>query len=57
VATVNITESALEELNDVPHPIQVRIYNIVARLEKWPAVSGAKPAAGCSEWKLSDSHG
>jgi mRNA interferase RelE/StbE len=46
VATVNITDEALKELSDVPRPIQKRIYDIVARLEKWPAVSGAKPLRG-----------
>ncbi len=46
MATVNITDEALKELSDVPRPIQKRIYDIVARLEKWPAVSGAKPLRG-----------
>jgi mRNA interferase RelE/StbE len=46
MATVNITAGALKELSDVPRPIQARIAHVVERLEKWPAVSGAKPLRG-----------
>ena len=46
MANVEITPTALEELSDVPRPIQRRIRDVFVRLERWPEVSGAKPLRG-----------
>jgi hypothetical protein len=46
MATVTITEEAQQQFYDLPVAIQARIERIFARLEKWPAVSGAKPLSG-----------
>jgi mRNA-degrading endonuclease RelE of RelBE toxin-antitoxin system len=43
---VVVTASALEEFTRVPRPIQARVLQLVSRLERWPAVSGAKPLSG-----------
>jgi mRNA-degrading endonuclease RelE of RelBE toxin-antitoxin system len=43
MASVIITDGAREQLVQVPVVIRMRILSIIDRLEKWPAVSGAKP--------------
>lgn len=43
MATVNITPTATEQIGELPLPMQGRVWRIVARLDAWPAVSGAKP--------------
>jgi len=40
---VTITEDAYRQALDLPLPIRKRIRDLLARLEAWPAVSGAKP--------------
>ena len=46
MAIVNITQAANDELAEIPLPIQTRVQAIIARLEDWPAVGGAKPLRG-----------
>lgn len=46
MATVKITDEALQQIEALPVPIGVRVQRLLARLEKWPAVSGAKPLRG-----------
>ena len=43
MATVIIEPEAQTQLDRVPRGIHGRILNLIARLEKWPQVSGAKP--------------
>jgi mRNA-degrading endonuclease RelE of RelBE toxin-antitoxin system len=43
---VVVTASALEEYAKLPRPIQVRVLQLVGRLNKWPNLSGAKPLRG-----------
>ena len=43
MATVKMTQEAYDGFEALPSTIQVRVTEIVARLEKWPEVSGAKP--------------
>jgi mRNA-degrading endonuclease RelE of RelBE toxin-antitoxin system len=40
---VEITPEAYEQSQELSEPIYSRVMSIVERLEKWPAVSGAKP--------------
>jgi mRNA-degrading endonuclease RelE of RelBE toxin-antitoxin system len=37
---------AKKELDDLPRSMRARMEDLVDRLEKWPAVSGAKPLRG-----------
>jgi mRNA-degrading endonuclease RelE of RelBE toxin-antitoxin system len=46
MATVRITLTALAEIQNLPASIQARVQRVVARLENWPAVSGARPLRG-----------
>ena len=46
MATVKMTETAFRDFGNLPSTIQARVTEIVARLEKWPEVSGAKPLTG-----------
>jgi mRNA-degrading endonuclease RelE of RelBE toxin-antitoxin system len=46
MATVTITAEAQQELYDLPVSIQARVEKIFVRLERWPAVSGAKALSG-----------
>ena len=46
MAIVRMTPRAADQLTDLPRGIQSRIIAIMARLEQWPAVSGAKPLRG-----------
>ena len=46
MAAVNVTPAATEQIAALPLPVQGRVRRILARLEDWPAVSGAKPLQG-----------
>ena len=43
---IRFTLIAKRELDDLPRSIQARMEDLIDRLEKWPAVSGAKPLRG-----------
>ncbi len=43
MATVLITPAAQKQLDSVPRGIHRRIVDLIARLEAWPKISGAKP--------------
>jgi mRNA-degrading endonuclease RelE of RelBE toxin-antitoxin system len=43
---IRFTRIAKRELDDLPRSIQARMEDLIDRLEKWPAVSGAKPLRG-----------
>lgn len=43
---VTITPEALAELNLVPRVIRPRIENVIARLARWPDISGVKALRG-----------
>ena len=44
--TIEITPDAGEQLEILPRAIKARVISILARLEQWPQVSGAKPLRG-----------
>jgi mRNA-degrading endonuclease RelE of RelBE toxin-antitoxin system len=46
MATVRVTPQALEQIDRLPAEIVARVERLFARLEKWPAVSGAKALSG-----------
>lgn len=46
VMEVFITAEALQQYASLPRTIQARVLRLVERLEKFPAVSGAKPLSG-----------
>jgi mRNA-degrading endonuclease RelE of RelBE toxin-antitoxin system len=46
IATVTIAPEAQLQFQGLPVVIQTRVEKILARLEQWPAVSGAKPLSG-----------
>jgi len=46
MAKVTLTREAAEDLEDLPLVIHSRVLSLLERLEKWPAVSGAKPLTG-----------
>jgi mRNA-degrading endonuclease RelE of RelBE toxin-antitoxin system len=46
MATVLITPEAQEEFHALPKVIRARMERLIARLERWPDVSGAKPLTG-----------
>lgn len=41
--TVELTPAAAKQLETLPIAIHARVLGILARLENWPKVSGAKP--------------
>jgi mRNA-degrading endonuclease RelE of RelBE toxin-antitoxin system len=43
VAKVYVTDEATTGAARLPRPIQLRVLRIIDRLQRWPAVSGAKP--------------
>ena len=43
---MELTAEAAEQLRKLPRTIRTRVTHIFGRLEKWPAVSGAKPLSG-----------
>jgi mRNA-degrading endonuclease RelE of RelBE toxin-antitoxin system len=40
---IRLTDEAREHFDDLPSVIKARVLTIFERLQKWPAVSGAKP--------------
>jgi mRNA-degrading endonuclease RelE of RelBE toxin-antitoxin system len=46
VAQVVLTGDAVTALEALSNPIHGRVLKLLARLENWPAVSGAKPLRG-----------
>jgi mRNA-degrading endonuclease RelE of RelBE toxin-antitoxin system len=46
MAKVTYEREAVEQLAELPNVILARLENIVARLQNWPDVSGAKPLRG-----------
>jgi len=46
MAKVRLTREAAEGLEDLPLVVHSRVLLLLERLEKWPAVSGAKPLTG-----------
>jgi mRNA-degrading endonuclease RelE of RelBE toxin-antitoxin system len=46
MATVIITPEALKQAERLPKAIQARVLRLVERLERWPAVSGARALSG-----------
>ena len=46
MASVLLTPSAQREFSALPVVIRARVAKVLERLEKWPAVSGAKPLRG-----------
>jgi mRNA interferase RelE/StbE len=46
MATVLITAEAQEQFHALPKVVRSRMERLIARLEKWPEVSGAKPLSG-----------
>lgn len=46
MAQVELTPAAAAELEALANPIHGRVLKLLARLEKWPDVSGAKPLSG-----------
>ena len=43
MATVTYTPDAAKQFRELPTTIQIRIAQVMTRLEGWPEVSGAKP--------------
>jgi len=54
MATVQITPEALKQTGRLPAEILARVEKLFARLEQWPAVSGAKALSGplAGHWRL-----
>ena len=46
MASVEITNQAQKEFDDLPTVIKVRMKNIFEKLQKWPDVSGVKALTG-----------
>jgi len=46
MAKVKLTAEAAEGLEDLPLVIHARVLALLERLQRWPAVSGAKPLSG-----------
>ena len=46
MAKVTLTPESADDLERLPRIIHVRVLSLLERLEKWPAVSGAKPLSG-----------
>ena len=46
MAKVTLTQGAADDLEDLPRVIHARVLSLLERMEKWPAVSGAKPLTG-----------
>jgi mRNA-degrading endonuclease RelE of RelBE toxin-antitoxin system len=43
---VEVSREAEDQVAALPKAIRLRLFELVGRLEKWPAVSGAKPLRG-----------
>lgn len=54
MAEVEFTREAREEAAALPRPIGARVERLLARLARWPAVSGAKPLSGelAGHWRM-----
>lgn len=46
MVTVVITPEAAGQIEELPLTIRTRMLGVMARLERWPDVSGAKPLRG-----------
>ena len=46
MAIVRMTADAARELEELPKIIHARVIAVIAQLERWPEVSGAKPLRG-----------
>jgi mRNA-degrading endonuclease RelE of RelBE toxin-antitoxin system len=46
MATVVLTPAAVDGLEQLNNPIHSRVLKLLAKLEQWPGVSGAKPLGG-----------
>lgn len=46
MAKAELTRNAEKQIDALTKTIRLRILSVVRRLEKWPAVSGAKPLQG-----------
>jgi mRNA-degrading endonuclease RelE of RelBE toxin-antitoxin system len=46
MAKVTLTAEAVEGIEDLPRVIHTRVLILLERLQRWPAVSGAKPLSG-----------
>ena len=46
MVNVVLTPEAAEQLEELDNPIHGRVLKLLARLEQWPEVSGAKSLAG-----------
>jgi mRNA interferase RelE/StbE len=46
MVTVDLKPAAADQLEQLTNPIHARVLRILARLENWPQVSGAKPLSG-----------
>jgi mRNA-degrading endonuclease RelE of RelBE toxin-antitoxin system len=46
MAKVEVSREAEDQITALPKTIRLRLLDVVHRLEKWPAVSGAKPLRG-----------
>jgi mRNA interferase RelE/StbE len=44
--TVRILPEAFRQIERLPAPIHRRVLDVLERLSRWPAVSGAKPLRG-----------
>lgn len=54
MAAVLIAPDAREQIDSLPLVVRGRVLSIAGRLEKWPAVSGAKPLRGAlaGHWRI-----
>jgi mRNA-degrading endonuclease RelE of RelBE toxin-antitoxin system len=46
MAKVILSDQTVKQLGELSNPILARVQAVLERLEKWPAVSGAKPLRG-----------
>ena len=46
MATVRMTEEAVQDVGELPSDMKLRLRAVMERLAKWPEVSGAKPLRG-----------
>lgn len=46
MATVVLTSDAARQLEALSNPMHARVLSLLARLRRWPDVSGAKPLRG-----------
>jgi len=46
MVSVKLTPEALDQLAGLPRVIRERVGKLIERLERWPAVSGAKALSG-----------